>query len=523
MVAVPTAFNSGLGQKLSQNSQTPFQSLSTSAGTFGTGQNLQTAASGALKLGAVIAAREQQIRDDNDKAAVGRAIAAARKNAEEQLLDNVYSQSSGALFSKGQSPSDVYKGTSKYFTKSEAVGKKLLSNDRQRALFAENWSKYQTSENERVSSHLGSQFRSYVKEASDAQKVEAQEYLGNLSSAIETDWRQADKLLNQGHTQIMAREQLGLDQKDATILHGEWDDEVAASAVRGWFSEQADRLGAAESLLTGNIQDKDAKRYWESLDAKQRKTVRNDLISQAQKLAQFSNDQRSAAKDAAEAQAAEVVNEFFITTGEENRGRRAELYDSVKNNPHVSQATKRAMRDNLFGGQVTQDVEEGVRELEALIYSGAIKSIEEANAFRYKEQRVATDETLRNQIYPLIEQMQNKDFSGALQAGRAALGIVEGAAVTNQVVSQRAGYFESAFRRHMAKNPDDDPWEVSKKIEDDARERFKADAATMGMLKTLKKRYDDAVVASDPVAAAAVRSSADSLLGVLGLTWEDIK
>jgi hypothetical protein len=158
-----------------------------------------------------------------------------------------------------------------------------------------------------------------------------------------------------------------------------------------------------------------------------------------------------------------------------------------------------------------------------MIYSGAIKSIEEANAFRYKEQRVATDETMRNQIYPLIQQMQNKDFSGALQAGRAALGIVEGAAVTSQVLSQRAGYFESAFRRHMAQNPSDDPWEVSKKIEDDARERFKADAATMGMLKTLKKRYEDAVVASDPVAAAAARSSADSLLGALGLTWEDIK
>lgn len=525
MATVPTAFNSGLGQQQSASNATPYQSLSTSPATFGAGigAGIERLGKGAMDFTVAYAARQRAIEDENDKAAVGRAMMAVRKDTEARLLGDIYAKPSSEIFANGASPVAVFQNSDRYFQDGMRSGESMLANDRQKQLFSQQFGQYRQSEENRLATHLGTQHRSYLKEVSGAQKVDAEDYLGGLASAIEGDWRQADRLRTQGHMQITVREGMGLSEADANELRIEWEDYVSASAVRGWFSEQTNRLGAAEALLTGQISDPDVKKMWDSLDAKQRKTVRTDLISQAQKLAQFSNDQRRAAEDARKEAADRQVSDFFNMTDEADRAQRVEIYEGIKNNPDVSLPIKNAMRDTLFGGAITHDNAEGVRALEEAIYRGDIRSIEDANAFRYNDARPATEDTMRGRVYPLIQQMNNRDFASALQAGRASLGIVEGVSITNQVVSQRAGYFESAYRRHMAANPDANPWEVSRDLEEKARNMFKVDTATMGMLQSIKKGYDDAIAAGDTIRAATERQRADALLNVLGLTWDDIK
>jgi len=528
MARIPTAFNSGLGQQLPSPAPTPFQSLNTSADLFGAaqGRTLQNAGAEITALGGEMAARQEQIELANDRAAAGRAFMASRKDTEEKLLENIYGKPGGELFAKGAGAGDVYKSMSPYFGASSKIGEGLLANDRQKQLFAGLWGPYQSAEESRAATHIGIQHRHYLTDVSNAQAEDAQELLSGLASRIEQDWRKADRIRDEGHMQITAREVVGLSEQAALALDSKWEDTVSASAVRGWFSEQSDQLTAVESLITGDIKDKNAKKYWESLDARHRKRVQTELISRTQKMVMLANDQREFAQKERERQTSASVIEFFVSTGDDGLARRNEIYESVKNNPGVKPATRKAMRDTLFGGEITEIGKEGSRVLLAEVTAGNIKTVEEANIFEYRGQRPATNPATQSEVHQLIEQMQNTDFAGALAAGRSGLGMndrgsTDRGTAASGVLSQRGEYFENSFRRYMTRNPEADPWEASARIEKEARGKYKSDPAARGRLRILRKRYNDDVKAGNALAAQITRHQADGLLNVLGLTWED--
>ncbi len=529
MAKVPTAFEMGLGQVAVKPDSTPFQSFQTSPDQFGAGQGraLSTAGKGLMLLGQIA----NEISATSDKNAANRAMNEARNSLTEENLKGLYAMPTQDIFAKGAGPVDVYKkaeGVSSDVRKTIVDG---LANDRQRNLFDTAWAKYSQTENKRASIYIASQFRKYTGEIAQQEKSSAEGALGDISSQIEQNYTNASNLEQWGQDQIDMRAETGLSATDAAKLRDSWPDQVAASTIRGWFSAQPNPLTASQELAVGKFKDKEIQSYWDQLDPKQRKQVSGDLIGRAQKLAQLGNDQRKASTDRRKEAAAKTVNDFFVNDKPSQGSSRVDIYENkIKNNPDIPQNVKKAARENLYGGPVVQDNEPGLVELEKAIRAGDIKTSAEAMAFRFGNEQVATAETMRTRIFPLVAAMGKTDFADAYNAGLADLGIVDTASVTSSVLTKRAATFRQSllqWKITQAGKPGDpynnDSWKAATAIAKTIKAEIKVDPAVMTMLKSLKARYNSALAAGNPIEAAAARKSMDGLMNQLGLSLEDVK
>jgi hypothetical protein len=448
----------------------------------------------------------------------------------ESLLTDFFSKSAHDLFAKGAGPQEVYRATVKSMGKFLPEGAAGLANERQRRLFGAAWSSHQAAEESRITSHIASQFRKYTGEVSERQKASTSDALGEIASQIETDWSNSDKYAEQGLVAIFSANAAGLSDADTEELAIGWEDYVNSSSVRGWFAASPNPLQSAQELASGKFSDPKVQERWDSLDPKQRKAVSSDLIGRAQKVAQLRNDQHEAARKQSKQNAAQQVSDFFMNDAPDQRAARIDIYDRMKNSPFVTQQTKNAMRDNLYGGVVVQDSEPGLVELEARIIDGTISTIADAMAFTYDGKQIATSRTMRSRIFPLISSTQDRAFSDSYSAGLAALGIVDTASETSTVLQKRAATFKQSFlawKVTSAGRQDDpykgDPWAAAMAISGKIKTSIKVDPAIMAMLRQMKQTYNSAVESNDAEAALVARKSMDGLLNLLELSVEDIK
>ncbi|MAE81627.1 MAG: hypothetical protein CMB80_02740 [Flammeovirgaceae bacterium] len=534
MPKVQTAMEAGFGNQKVAADSTPFQSFNTSPDQFGATQarSQLKAGQGMIKLADNI----DTISLINDKLAAAKAMTAYRTKTDGLLLEGVYQKTPDELFSKGSSPTESYNSATSIMSdaaKDDTI-LEMLANDRQKLFFSRGVLQYQQTEGKRSSNHIASQFRSYQGQVSAAQKKEAEEKLGNTASLIEQDYKNAERYRLMGEGQIRSFDVGGaLLGTDADELRVGWGDMVASSAVRGWFAAQVDPLQASQNLASGKFGkgDEDVQKYWDQLSPKQRKVVSGDLIGRAQKLAQLRNDQRDEDNDKLQEISEKRVNDFWISDKPKDRQKRIDLYENhIKNDGYVKQAMKDAIRDNLYGGAVVQDNEEGLVVLENAIRKGTITTIAEANAFTVDGERIATAETMRMRINPLIEARQDKRFSDAYDSGLAQMGIVDVASETTSVLKKRAATFKSQilnWKQNIAGTDKDpygnDPWKAVQAFVKEIKDDIKVDPAVMTMLKSLKARYDTALAAGNVIEATSALKSMEGLMGMLGLTMEDIK
>lgn len=524
MATVPSAFRSGLGQRVIRAENTPFQNRSASPDSFGAvqGRGLQQAGQGVAQIAMV----SQEMKSDSDKIAATKALNQARRKTNELTLGGIYSKTSDEVFSSGRSPQQVFKDSGEFFEEGRSFGEELLESEAQRKLFNTMYQEYQVGEETRMGKHLANQFRGYKAQVSEEQKGHVQEELGGVAAEIEQDWTKAPELVQKGvDTVTRYFNQLGLSKKDAVEVLQEWPAYVSSSAIRGWFAQEPSSLEAAKQLASGKFELEEIQEYWNNLDPKQRKALSNDLIGRAQKVAQLENDQRETANEAVEAGVQKKVNDFFVNDKPEQKQLRQQIYDEVKNSPYVKDSVKEAMRENLYGGQQTQDNEEGLVQLELEIREGNIETFEDAQAFTYNGKRVATDKTMRTRIFPLIQSMQDKDFQDAYNAGLAYMGITDTISETNTVLRQRAATFKSRMLRwkNLEDKNNEDVWTASDRIAKEIRADIKVDPAVMSMLKRLKTSYDKQVSEGNPIAAEGTLTQMRGLMDLLGITMEDIK
>lgn len=523
MAKVPPGLELGLGQARTIADPTQTQRIRAHPDSFGAVQarSLQEAGGALIDLGV----RANTINQVSDQNAVSQAMEAARTATQEQMMGELYSKTSQELFFNGASPEDVYKTSKVVFDKVNKATQPMLKTARQRALFTNSWSKYQASESVKASNHVASQFRTYTGELAKQEKIAAEKELGGVASMIENDWENTERYRDEGLLKIGLRTETGLSGIDALDLEEQWPSYVASSAVRGWFSQQTNSLEASQELAAGSFKDEKVQKYWDSLDPKQRKVVSSDLISRAQKVAQLSNDQRTAMITLREVETAKQVNEFFTSDRPVDKQKRLDIYDSVKQDPTVSQATKNAMRDNLYGGEVTQDSQPGLVELESLIRSGDILTEADASAFRYEGKSVATANTMRERIFPMIKASKSEKFRDAMTGGLAQLGVVDTMSENSAVLRQRAATFK--FRmiewQQSEEGKTGDPWAASLVIANEIKAEIKVDPAVMSMLRNAKSTYERELAAGNTVEASKALNSMNSMMNILDIKLEDIK
>lgn len=523
MAKVPTATEAGLGRQRVRPDQTPFQAPQTTTEEFGGAFGRDLSAVG-LSI-ETAAGRLGEIVEVNDRLAVSKAMDNARTSAGEKMLGGLYSKVPSDLFADGVGPQDVYDNNMKLFDEVDQASGSMLNNDRQHLLFRSAFGKYKQTEGVRASSHIAKQFRSHTVETGRIEKEGTKEALSNVASQIEQDWQNTEKYKAHGRLQIELRRETGLTDKDAAELHSEWDDYVASSAVRGWFAASPNPLASSQGLASGKFEDEAVQDHWDALDPKQRKSISNDLIGRAQKLAQLQNDQREISGGVIEAAHLGKANDFFVMDQPEQRGDRIFIYDELKDSPHLKKSVKDDMRDILYGGPVVQDSEPGLVELEGAIRDGEITSAADASAFRYNGKQVATSETMRTRIFPLVESVKNKDFRDAMSAGMADLGVADTASETSSVLKTRVATFKSRFLRwgQSEEGRTGDPWSAVDQIVNSIKAEIKVDPATMTMLRQMKKNYNDSLAAGNAIQATASLQSIEGLMSILGITLEDIK
>ena len=529
MPIVPSAGKLGLGQQLPSADKTPFQAFQTDIGMFGGGQaqSLLSAGKGVQVLGQV-ASNLSIISDQN---AANRAMNEARVLLDDQMLEGLYSRTTQDIFAEGAGPKDVYTGTTKTFDQVQRRVSGTLANDRQRMIFNNAWLKHQSSEGRRASTHIASQFRKYTGEVSAQQKVSAEQNLGQVASQIEQDWSNANSTyLGMGQEVIAQHIGTGLNPVAAQELAAQWPDYVASSAVRGWFAAHPNSTQAAQELASGKFADQAAQDHWDQLDPKQRKAVSSDLVGRARQVSQMKNFERNANTTRQETTAAVRVNEFFTMDTEAQRPQRITIYEESKNSPFIKPNVKKAMRDNLYSGAVVQDSEPGLLALEQQIRDGDIRTASDAMAFRFGEDRVATDGTMRTRVLPLLKATQDQTFTDSYNAGLASMGIVDAMSETSSVLKKRAATFRTAIldwkvnQAGTDKDPyNNDPWKAATSIATQIKADIKVDPAVMTMLRSMKVKYESALSEGNVAMAASARKSMDSLMSVLGVTLEDIK
>jgi len=525
MAKVPTAVEAGFGQVQTSPDTTPFQSEQVVQGAFGGEQakSLQIAGQGISKL----ADFANQVTIVNDQNAVSIAMQKARDASNSKLTDSLYSKTYTSLFANGKGIQDAHKSSMKILEDVNRSTRAMLNGPRQQAMFTQAWTKFQATESRRASTHISSQFRTYTgeveKQENTTTESEIAVFAGNAASA---DWRNTDKFEAQANLAVDLHEETGLNPTDAEKLRISIPKYMAASAVRGWHSTQENLLQASQQLASGKLPDPLAQKYWDKLDAKQKKAVRNDLISQGDQLIRSQNNQRKIADDAKQQNADKAVSDFWTMDKPTQEGDRQTIYETqIKGNAFIPIAQQNAARESLYGGEVTTDSEPGLLELEAAIRDGDINSMTEANAFRYGNKAVATTNTMRTRIFPLVEASKDKVFRDAMSIGLAQLGISNTAAETNVVLKQRAASYKAQFLqwKNSPEGKTGDPLAASQEIADKIKQDIKVDPQTMTMLKSIKARYDLAVTQGNTVQAAASLSSMQGLMGMLGLTLEDIK
>jgi len=492
MAKVPTAVEAGFGQVQSAPDTTPFESVQVPQGAFGQDQaaNQQAAGKGLLQL----ADFADQVSLVNDQNAVSVAMQKARALSDERLNESTYSQTHSAMFADGKGPKDAFQGATKILGDVNREISTTLSGSRQQAMFNSAWTKYHATESRRASTHIASQFRSYTGEVEKLEKTSTETEIGNFASqAASADWRNTQQYENQAKLTINLHAETGLNETDQIELERSLPTYMASSAVRGWHSTQENLLSASQQLATGKLEDSLAQEYWDKLDPNQKKALRNDLISQGDQLIRSQNNQRKIVNDALQLQADTAIGTFWSSDQPGQESARQENYEkNIKNNVHIPLAQRNAAREALYGGEVTTDDQEGLIRLEAAIYSGDVKSISEAAAYRFDGKPVATAETMRTRIYPAVEAAQDKTFRDAMAIGLAQMGITDTLAETDVVRLQRAASFKAQMLkwRNTPEGKSGDPIAQAEIITTQIKADIKVDPGTMAMLKQMKGSYD---------------------------------
>lgn len=489
-----------------------------SRGAFGEG-----VAGGGLNLAQSLVNISEDISLNEDRSAATNAFNAARDAVRVDHLENLYSKQSSDLFPNGIKTQDVYKNTQDSVQKISQQFNKNLVNERQRTYFNELWGSFSNSELNSASRHIATQHRAYIKQTRDDHVASMDSSVGQLASGVEQNWRAYPNALKEVESQLnQAFNVVGVSSDVIETKKQSYQDYIHSAVIRGWFAEHPDPVRASMILSGGEFQDTKIENIWNALDPNQRKAIRTDLISQSQKLIKMQNDQRELRKEAEQIRIDQDIGNFYAA---DDLGTRIDIYTKYSNDPRISLSIRQDMRENIAGGNVTDDWEEGLLDLEDSIRNGDITTISEAEAYRYDGKKPGTAETYRTRIYPLIESVQDEVFTDAFNAGIAALGIANTAAETNPVLRARAARFKSDFLRwkNSPEGKDGDAFAASDAIIQKIKSDIKVDPATMSMLRQLKKRYEDALATNNMTEAMAARQSLDGMTGLLAISIEDIK
>ena len=256
--------------------------------------------------------------------------------------------------------------------------------------------------------------------------------------------------------------------------------------------------------------------------------IENGISNTSYQIVRMENALRKAQKEKLKDALDAKTSEFFSLDKPEDRTRRIDIYEEVKDNPHLARSEREAMRDMVYGGSVIQDDETGLLQLEIAIRDGEISSASQAMAFQYDGKSAAqwaTQETLRTRIFPLLESSKDKSFSAAMNSGLAALGVADTQGETNAVLRARAATYKERILqwRSTKEGRAGNPWEASQKIIADIKSEMKIDPKAMAMLRTYKQKYETSLKSGNTVDANTALEQMQGLLSAFDMKMEDIE
>lgn len=534
MPKIPSAQQMGLGNVPIQTgrggaSPTPFQRLNTNTDMFG-GADARNA--GAVSRGLAdlsnqledMAIRQEAQRFEEDKTAATQAVLAANDSFRKDMLENFYKLEGSQLFTEGNTTDTLYKHAQHLALKYRKTGAIRLQKGRQRDMYDNMWSVQADKELGSVSNHIAKQYNVHRGEVSKNYVAAMDNRMVELYTSVEQDWRQYENAHHYiGNQLFEARHEAGVPKDMVEGKLTEYSDYIDQAAVSGWYKEQPDHISAAVELFTGDISEPKIKAIWGDLEPEERVSLRKRLMDETNAVIKIKNDRVDAAEKAAKAKVDQDIADFWST---HEKNKRIEIYAKNLNNPLMPREVRNAMKEDIYGGPVSTDNEQGLLELEEAIRNGDIRSYGDAEAFRYGVIKPGRSETMRTRIYPLIDSMMDREFRDAMKVGLSNLGIAEVAAETDPVLKARAARFQSEFllwKHSEGSKKGGNPFDAADRIAKRMKDEFKTDPNTMTMLKAMKKKYDDALNSGDTQTAAERMEQITKMLNLLGLNLEDIK
>jgi hypothetical protein len=256
--------------------------------------------------------------------------------------------------------------------------------------------------------------------------------------------------------------------------------------------------------------------------------IENGISNTSYQIVRMENALRKAQKEKLKDALDAKTSEFFSLDKPEDRTRRIDIYEEVKDNPHLARSEREAMRDMVYGGSVIQDDETGLLQLEIAIRDGEISSASQAMAFQYDGKSAAqwaTQETLRTRILPLLESSKDKRSNAALKSGLASLGIPDTLSETDVLMRDRASKVTEIFLYRMStkEGRNSDPWKIMQEVVADMKAEMKVDSKTRAMIKMLIKNRDEAFSAGNVIDAEAAINQIQSYEKMFDIKAEDIE
>lgn len=294
--------------------------------------------------------------------------------------------------------------------------------------------------------------------------------------------------------------------------------QYSESTIRNWFSQQPDRLVAAQQLYDGRLPDKGLQKVYDQLSPEDRQKVFESVVNESSKLLTIKEQIRQDEERQGQQSAQEAMKSFYadgMTTAD-----RYDLFQRLRHSPYVDPNQTRAMEQYLREGGQMQDVSSDVTAAEAAIRRGDISSLEQLTSEIGASGWHISFDTIRR-LNGMIETHQGGSFRDVLNWGQSELGIASGAGLLGDVFKDpidKAAQFEAQLRRFQHENPDAKPeqlWAEAEKIV--TRLKSQGNAGALEALPVLVNNYRKALGEGDPEKIANARTALTQVMITGGL------
>ena len=444
-----------------------------------------------------------------DQAVIAQTYTKAANEYRAKMLgpQGLYSRTPSSLFGDGTSAVDIYKGVSEEYATHGNNYLEELKTPRQKRMFTELWAHQGDVEMRRAQNFIGEANVKYLGEAKTTFLLGADQALAAEQSVVENDWRGWQGSADKGSQVLSNGLRVGVSPETISQKALEWKQGIAASAVRGWFKEQPDRIAAASALYGNAIPDPEARKLWNTLGPNEKQKMLEGLANDTSKIIQMSIQDREVRELGQKRSDEEALKTLMF--GGLNAQQRQDTLSRLRVSPHITPDQFRVadMYVRNGGRMADQDVESNVLAAELAIRNGSIKDpVELINKIGTSNWAIS-DQTARTRLIPLIESRNDKNFTALLDWGESSLGYDKsvGANALFPDKANKALQYRSEMIAYRREHPDGNFEEFARKTLD--RVKATTNAATTAAIPILADRLRAAMATGNATNIAAARTA----------------